>query len=92
MSWEAIIAQQTEAIIVDQVMGEGGDITGNLSVNLDLGYRVKDGEIIGRVKDTMVSGNAYTALNNLIALGSDAQWSGSTYTPSVVVGGLSTTG
>jgi len=92
LTWEALVAQQTDAIIVDQVMGEGGDITGSLSVNLDLGYRVKNGEIIGRVKDTMVSGNAYIALNNLIALGSDAQWSGSTYTPSVVVEGLSVTG
>ncbi|MEM8502423.1 MAG: TldD/PmbA family protein [Cyanobacteria bacterium P01_D01_bin.1] len=92
LSWQALIAQQTDAIVVDQVIGEGGDITGNLSVNLDLGYRVKDGEIIGRVKDTMVSGNAYTALNKLIALGCDAQWSSSTYTPSVVLEGLSVIG
>ncbi len=92
LSWEALIAQHSEAIIVDQMMGEGGDITGNLSINLELGYRVKDGEIIGRVKDTMVSGNTYTALNNLIALGSDAQWSSSTYTPSVALNSLSATG
>ncbi|EDX86774.1 TldD/PmbA family [Synechococcus sp. PCC 7335] len=92
LSWNELIAQPTEAIIVDQIMGEGGDIAGNLSVNLDLGYRVSAGEIIGRVKDTMVSGNAYVALKNLIALGSDAEWSGSTYTPSVVVDGLFVTG
>ncbi|NJM97175.1 MAG: TldD/PmbA family protein [Phormidesmis sp. RL_2_1] len=91
-SWEDLIAQQKDAIIVDQVMGEGGDITGDLSVNLDLGYRVSKGEIIGRVKDTMVSGNAYSALNNLVALGCDTDWSGSTYTPSVVVESLSVTG
>lgn len=89
---QTLIAQQKDAIIIDQVMGEGGDITGDLAVNLDLGYQVKNGEIIGRVKDTMVSGNAYTALNNLIALGSDIGWSGSTYTPSVVVEGLSVIG
>ena len=90
--WNALIAQQKDAIIVDQVMGEGGDITGEMSVNLELGYRVRDGEIIGRVKDTMVAGNAYTALNNLIAIGSDADWQGSTHTPSLVVGGLSVAG
>lgn len=90
--WNALIAQQKDAIIVDQVMGEGGDITGDMSVNLELGYRVRDGEIIGRVKDTMVAGNAYTALNHLISLGSDADWQGSIYTPSVVVGGLSVAG
>lgn len=92
LSWESLIAQQSDAIIVDQVLGEGGDITGDLSVNLELGYRVRHGEIIGRVKDTMVSGNAYTALNDLIALGSEPEWSGSTYTPAVAVGGLSVTG
>lgn len=88
LSWEALISQQTEAIIVDQIMGEGGDITGNLSVNLELGYRVSGGKVIGRVKDTMVAGNTYTALKNLIALGSDLQWSGSTYTPTVIVDSL----
>ncbi|MEM9092562.1 MAG: TldD/PmbA family protein [Cyanobacteria bacterium P01_F01_bin.53] len=92
LDWDALIAEVPEAIIVDQVMGEGGDITGDMSVNLELGYRVSQGEIIGRVKDTMVSGNAYTALKSLIALGNDAQWCGSTYTPSVVVGSLSVTG
>ncbi len=89
---QTLIAQQKDAIIIDQVMGEGGDITGDLAVNLDLGYQIRDGEIIGRVKDTMVSGNAYTALNNLIALGSDIGWSGSTYTPSIVVEALSVVG
>ncbi|MFK8183977.1 MAG: TldD/PmbA family protein [Phormidesmis sp.] len=90
--WNTLIAQQKDAIIVDQIMGEGGDITGDMSINLELGYRVRNGEIIGRVKDTMVAGNAYTALNHLIALGSDADWQGSTYTPSVVVGSLSVAG
>ena len=91
-SWNSLIAQQKTAIVVDQVMGEGGDITGNLSINLELGYLVSEGEIVGRVKDTMVAGNAYDALNHLIALGSDADWSGSTLTPSVVVDGLTVTG
>ena len=90
--WNALVSQQKEAIIIDQVMGEGGDITGDMSVNLELGYRVRNGEIIGRVKDTMVAGNAYTALNHLIALGNDADWQGSTFTPSIVVGGLSVSG
>ncbi|MEL7333619.1 MAG: TldD/PmbA family protein [Cyanobacteria bacterium J06560_2] len=92
LSWDALVAQYPEAIVVDQVMGEGGDITGDIAINLELGYRVSQGEIIGRVKDTMVSGNAYVALENAIALGRDAEWSGSTYTPAIVVAGLSVTG
>jgi PmbA protein len=92
LDWDRLIAQQENAIIVDQVLGEGGDITGDMSVNLELGYWVSQGEIIGRIKDVMVSGNAYSALNNLIALGCDTEWSGSTHTPSVAVGSLSVTG
>jgi len=91
-SWQNLISQYPEAIVVDQVMGEGGDITGNLSVNLELGYLVQQGEIVGRVKDTMVTGNAYEALNSVLALGNDAEWNGATYTPSIAVSGLSVTG
>lgn len=91
-SWEKLVAQYPDAIIVDQVMGEGGDVTGNLSINLELGYRVSQGEIIGRVKDTMVTGNAYEALGSVLALGSDAEWNGATYTPSIMVNELSVTG
>jgi len=73
-------------------LGGGAGISGEFSINVDLGYRVENGQIIGRVKDTMVSGNVYTALKQLIELGSDADWNGSCYTPSLIVGGLSTTG
>ncbi|MGB7486030.1 MAG: TldD/PmbA family protein [Phormidesmis sp.] len=92
VSWETLIAQHPEAVIVDQAMGEGGDITGDIAINLELGYRVSQGEIIGRLKDTMVSGNAYVALNQVLAVGDRAEWSGATCTPAIAVGGLSVTG
>jgi PmbA protein len=91
-SFEQLVKQLDNGIIVDQLLGGGADISGDFSVNVDLGFRVKDGEIVGRVKDTMIAGNVYTALKNVIALGSDADWSGSCYTPSVLVEGLSVTG
>jgi PmbA protein len=74
------------------MLGGGNGISGDFSINVDLGYRVKNGQIIGRVKDTMVAGNVYTVLKQLVALGSDADWNGSCYTPSLIVEGLSTTG
>lgn len=87
-----LIATMNEGLILDQMLGGGAGISGDFSINVDLGYRVKNGEVIGRVKDTMVSGNVYTALKQLIALGGDADWNGSCYTPSTIVGGLSITG
>jgi PmbA protein len=59
---------------------------------VDLGYRVEKGEIVGRVKNTMVAGNVYTALKQVIELGGDASWNGSCYTPSIILEGLSVTG
>lgn len=50
-----------DGLIVDQMLG-GSGISGDFSINVDLGYRVQNGQVIGRVKDTMVAGNVYTAL------------------------------
>ncbi len=87
-----LIGTLKDGLIVDQMLGGGSGISGDFSINVDLGYRVKNGQVIGRVKDTMVAGNVYTALKNLVALGHDGDWNGSCYTPSVIVEGLSVTG
>lgn len=91
-SLEELIATLDDGLIVDQMLGGGAGISGDFSINVDLGYRIRGGEVMGRVKDTMVSGNVYTALKQLIELGGDADWNGSCYTPSLIVGGLSVTG
>ncbi len=87
-----LIGSLDHGIIIDQMLGGGAGISGDFSINVDLGYRVERGEIVGRVKDTMVAGNVYTALKHLVELGNDADWNGSCYTPSMIVEGLSTTG
>ncbi len=87
-----LIASLKDGIIIDQMLGGGAGISGDFSVNVDLGFRVHNGDIQGRVKDTMIAGNVYTALKRLIRLGGDGEWNGSCYTPSVIVDGLSVTG
>jgi PmbA protein len=87
-----LIAELDEGLVVDQVLGISGDISGDFSVNVDLGFRIHKGELIGRVKDTMVTGNVYHALKQIVALGNDCDWNGPYYTPSIVVEGLSITG
>ncbi|OIP77820.1 MAG: peptidase C69 [Oscillatoriales cyanobacterium CG2_30_44_21] len=86
-----LAATLKNGLIVDQVLGDDPDLAGNFSVNIDLGYLVKNGEIVGRVKDTMLSGNAYNALNQVLAVSSEQQWQGSLYTPAIIVNGLSIT-
>ncbi len=88
----ALINQMEEGLVLDQILGGGAGISGDFSVNVDLGYRVSKGQIVGRVKDTMVSGNVYQLLKQIVAFGADGAWSGSCWTPSVLVDGLSVTG
>ncbi len=92
MSFEQLVQNLDSGIIIDQILGSGAGMSGDFSINVELGYRVHKGEILGRVKDTMVSGNVYTALKQIIEIGSDIDWNGPCYTPSIIVDGLSVTG
>lgn len=87
-----LIQYLDNGLIVDQILGGGSGISGDFSINVDLGFYVQNGQILGRVKDTMLAGNVYTALKQLVRIGGDADWNGSCYTPSLIVDGLSVTG
>lgn len=86
-SLEDLIAGIEEGIIVDQVLGAGqsNQLAGEFSVNLDLGYKVEKGKIVGRLKNTMVAGNIFEAFNNLVDFSDRAQWVGSSsYMPYIL--------
>ncbi|MDJ0845453.1 TldD/PmbA family protein [Crocosphaera sp.] len=91
-NFNELMQQLDQGIIVDQILGGGADISGDFSVNIDLGYRVKNGKVTGRVKDTMVTGNVYQTLKEIVALGNDNRWIDACFTPSLLVEGLSVTG
>lgn len=94
VSLEEMIKDIKEGIIVDQVIGsgQGNVLMGEFSVNLDLAYKVENGKIKGRVKDVMISGNSYTMLNNILALGSESRFIGSTRTPPIYFKEISVAG
>jgi PmbA protein len=56
--------------------GQGNVLGGDFSGNVLLGYKIENGKIAGRVKDTMVSGNIYRLLNRIAAIGSETTWLG----------------
>jgi PmbA protein len=91
-SFEDLVRSIDDGIILDQILGSGPGISGDLSVNVDLGYRIVKGEIVGRIKDTMISGNVYQTLKDSVRFGNDGEWSGSCWTPSLVVDGFSVIG
>ena len=91
-NFNQLITQLDNGIIVDRLLGGSANISGDFSVNVDLGYRVKNGKIIGRIKDTAIAGNVYQILQQDITLGNDSIWNGSCFTPSLIVDSISVVG
>ncbi|MDY7021976.1 MAG: metallopeptidase TldD-related protein, partial [Cyanobacteriota bacterium] len=86
-STEDLIASIDEGVIVEQVLGAGqsNQLAGEFSVNLALGYKVKKGKIVGRLKNTMVAGNIFEAFNQLGDLSDRPEWfGGGSYIPSIL--------
>ncbi len=92
-TFDEMVKDIKEGLVVEQLMGatQGNILGGDFSGNVLLGYKVESGKIVGRVKDTMVSGNIYQLLKQIAAIGSQARWVGSflntppLYLPSVSV-------
>jgi PmbA protein len=90
-SFEDMIADIKDGLVVEELMGAmmGNVLGGDFSGNVLLGYRVKDGKLVGRVKDTMVSGNIYEALKDVAAIGNKSRWvGGMVLTPHIYCPGL----
>ena len=92
-TFDEMVNDIKEGLVIEQLMGagQGNILGGDFSGNVLLGYKVESGKIVGRVKDTMVSGNIYQILKDITAIGSEARWVGAflktppLYCPSVSV-------
>ncbi|MFC1937679.1 TldD/PmbA family protein [Chloroflexota bacterium] len=91
-NFDEMVSDIKEGLVIEQLMGasQGNILSGDFSGNVLLGYKIENGEIVGRVKDTMASGNVYQVLKEITAIGNDARWVGnSVNTPSLYCPGLS---
>lgn len=87
-----MVADIKEGLVVEQLMGaeQGNILGGDFSGNVLLGYKIENGKMVGRVKDTMVSGNVYKILKDIPAIGSETKWVGGfLQTPPIYCQGLS---
>ncbi|MFC2034368.1 TldD/PmbA family protein [Chloroflexota bacterium] len=75
-SFNDMVKDIKEGLVIEQVMGasHGNLLGGDFSGNVLLGYKIENGKIIGRVKDTMISGNIYNLLKQIAAIGNDNKW------------------
>jgi len=91
-SMEQILRELDEALLVEDVMGLGlgNYMAGEFSNTVAVGFLVRKGEIVGRIKDTMVAGNAYDLLKDgLIALSDQPERVyGFLNTPAIAIGGV----
>jgi PmbA protein len=91
-SLQQILGDLGECLLVEDVigLGQGNVIAGEFSNNVSLGFLVRGGEVVGRVKNTMVAGNVYELLkDHLLALGDRAEqvW-GSLFVPAIALDGV----
>ena len=94
MSFQAMVKDMKEGLIVEEVIGaeQGNILGGDFGGNVLLGYKVENGEMVGRVKDTMIAGNVYQVLKEPLAIGQEARWVGGTLqTPPLYCSGVSVT-
>ena len=70
-----IIKNIDEGILVDHLLGagQGNELSGDFSANISLGYKIEKGKIVGRVKNTMISGNAFKALSEIEEISSNTE-------------------
>ncbi|MDD5127176.1 MAG: TldD/PmbA family protein [Dehalococcoidales bacterium] len=77
-SFEDMVKDMKEGLVIEQLMGaeQGNILSGDFSGNVLLGFKVENGKIVGRVKDTMIHGNVHQLLKDIAALGDKAHWVG----------------
>ncbi len=96
ISEKELIAGIDEGLLVDSVLGLGqGNInSGEFSNNVAVAFKIERGEVVGRVKNTMIAGNAYELLkDHLIGLGAETEFvHGALRTPMIAVDGVNVVG
>jgi len=76
VTFDEMVADISEGLVVEELLGstQGNVLGGDFSGNVLLGYKIENGRVVGRVKDTMVAGNIYQLLKEVRAVGKEPQW------------------
>lgn len=86
-----LISSIDQGLMIDQVLGlgQGNPLSGEFSNNVSVAYKIEDGAITGKVKDTMIAGNIYELLKERIELGKEPEWvGGGLKTPALALDGV----
>jgi len=86
-SFNEILASVKKGILVDSMIGLGqsNTVTGDFSANIDLGFLIDNGELCGRVKDCMISGNIFDIFSKSLEAASDPFFAGGSRVPGILL-------
>ena len=86
--YSEMLSSISEGILVDQLLGSGqsNTLAGEFSVGIDLGFKIKNGKIEGRIKNCMVAGNIFEVLSKIGGLSQEQEWvNGSMCFPAMLI-------
>ncbi len=87
-----IVREIGNGLLVTELIGFGVNaVTGDYSRGAG-GFLIENGEITRSVQGITIAGNLKSMFANVIAVGADLNWYGSTAVPSVAIGGMTVAG
>ncbi len=87
---EEVLAGTKDGLLVHDCIGGGQSnvLAGDVALNVSSGFRIGNGRLTGRVKDTMIAGNVYDMFKAVAAVGNAGRDLGSYYVPFLMFAGL----
>ncbi|MBI4328382.1 MAG: TldD/PmbA family protein [Chloroflexi bacterium] len=73
--FDTMVANVQDGLLVEELIGagQGNTLGGEIAGNVLLGYRIQNGSVTGRVKDTVIHCNLYHVLRDIGAIGQEAE-------------------
>lgn len=93
--YKDLVRNVKEGVLVDQLLGAGQSnmLAGEFSVGIDLGFKIQNGEIKGRIKNCMIAGNIFEVLKNITEISSNQEWiEGSELIPAFLIDNMTVAG
>jgi len=88
--FEETLAGISEGLLVYDCIGDAQSnvLAGGVALNVSSGFRIGNGKVAGRVKDTLIAGNVYEMFKSVAAVGSAVRDLGTYHVPFLMFAGL----
>jgi PmbA protein len=88
--FEPAIADIKEGVVIYSCVGGGQSniIAGDVTLGISCGFKVEQGQLVGRVKDVMLGGNVYELLRKVTAVGDTQRDLGALFAPFIRLDGI----